>query len=405
MAKYDSTNLFVKLDSSQIASYTNQITDNGQLGFVVPKDGANNKVSYLYAQGDTFGDGALSNKTYLTESITIAGGPLESQFKIAFGDTLPAGTTLQSLLKNLLCVELFPSVSIQSASLNLSNSAPTITGVKSTSLYFVDSIQNITVTPRGAEYIDIKDSVISGLTYGYFYDNGKDEFNQTIYAFKSDKSITNTIAYNLTKQSYLYCKKSDYNGTDSSYTTYAASGSDLPSAKIIKCKTKIGNNNKVEAYSNNASCYYYCNAISYIWPKSNLGNRGTTSYYVAAVPETTVNATTSKASSLSWKGVYPVAYGTGSISGIFTATEGTQLTRTFTVETASKRAIIQFPGNRNIKIEQNTTVGWQNVASYSISDTTISYGGVDYKQMTLGGNPNTAGSFELRFTFDKALNS
>lgn len=337
--------------------------------------------------------------------ITIAGGPLASQFKTAFGNTLPAGTTLQDILSKLVCVELFPSVSKQTASITLSNVAPSISGVTSNGLYFVDSTHNIVVTPKSAAFSSEKDSTISGLTNGYFYANGTDEDGKTTYAFNSSTSTKKDIVYSLTKQSDLYCKKSDGNGADSGYTTYAASGTTLPGAKTIACKTKLGTN-KVEAYSDNASGKYSCEAVSEVWPKSNLGNMGATSYSVAAVAETTLNATTDKAASLSWKGVYPVAYGTGSVTGLFTATEGSVLTRTFTAETAVTRAIIQFPGDRNItKIEQNTTLGWQGVADFDISDTAISYGGVDYKQMTLGGNPNTAGSFELRFTFDKALNS
>lgn len=337
--------------------------------------------------------------------ITIAGGPLASEFKAAFGNKLPAGTSLQDIFSKLLCVELFPSVSKQTASISLSNTSPAISGVTSNGLYFVDSAQTIKVTPKGAAFSGEKDSTVSGFTYGYYYANGTDENGQTTYGFNSSTSTKKDIAYSLTKQSDLYCKKSDANGTDSGYTTYAASGTTLPAVQTIACKTKLGTN-RVDAYSDNAAGKYSCEAINAVWPKSNLGNMGNTSYSVAAVAETPLNATGDKTASLSWKGVYPVAYGTGAVTGLFTATEGSVLTRTFSVETAVSRAIIQFPGNRNItKIEQNTTLGWQGVADFNISDTTISYGGVNYKQMTLGGNPNTAGSFELRFTFDKALNS
>ena len=80
----------------------NEVNEKGQIVFV---PGATRSdvvdVNAIYANGDVFGDGALSNKTVLTQGFKVEGGPLSDLLKDKGITEIEEGTNLQDLLKSL----------------------------------------------------------------------------------------------------------------------------------------------------------------------------------------------------------------------------------------------------------------------------------------------------------------
>ena len=67
----------------------------------------------------------------ISEEITIKGGPLEAYALEAYPDgKIPANTSMQDLLKALLCVEIYPTTTANTPSYKVEIAAPTITAKK-----------------------------------------------------------------------------------------------------------------------------------------------------------------------------------------------------------------------------------------------------------------------------------
>ena len=140
--QYNDQQIFVKIPLSESNRYTNSINNNGQIAFI---DDTNNfarsgRVSYIYAQEQSFGDGALSEKTVLTSNIMVDGGPLANDAVInklmkKYGSnnygvvTVTSGTNIQQLLSYLFTATKYPTHNETNKSRNPSFSiaAPSIT--------------------------------------------------------------------------------------------------------------------------------------------------------------------------------------------------------------------------------------------------------------------------------------
>ena len=115
-----------------------------------------------------------SNKTFISEDITIAGGPLASIAKQAYtGGTVPQGTDIQTFLKNLLCAEIYPESKNNTPSYNISISSTTISTpnglIKVGDDYLAEVGQTVifpSVTARPVIVTKTEPNV-SGFTYGY----------------------------------------------------------------------------------------------------------------------------------------------------------------------------------------------------------------------------------------------
>lgn len=79
------------------------VKNNGQIAFV-PKiestdETEGNQVSCLFANGETFGDGAWTNKTVLKEGFKVMGVTVGN---LKDGDTIDGGLTIEDILKRIL---------------------------------------------------------------------------------------------------------------------------------------------------------------------------------------------------------------------------------------------------------------------------------------------------------------
>lgn len=119
-----------------------------------------------------------SDKTKTSEAISIVGGPLATELAKAFGNSIPANTSLQDILMKLACTELWPDgkdgrANAKSSITGLSSSlvAPTFTNgaLKKDDTYLVkvgSSINIGAVTTSKASY-GLPNVNYTGFTWGY----------------------------------------------------------------------------------------------------------------------------------------------------------------------------------------------------------------------------------------------
>ena len=115
-----------------------------------------------------------TNKTIINEDITIAGGPLAELAKQVYtGGTVPQGTDIQTFLKNLLCVEIYPSTSKNTPTFSISISSPTISipnGLtKVGSDYLAEVGQTVAFSSVTANSVSVSktEPKVSGFEHGY----------------------------------------------------------------------------------------------------------------------------------------------------------------------------------------------------------------------------------------------
>lgn len=356
------------------------LVSDGQIAFIAQDTDEGKNI--LYAQGEYFGDSAKSNKVSIKEKITVAGGPLAESVAEVYPEGIPEGTTLQEILVSLLCKEIFPQVRAITGSVALNKGTITFTGVPS-GFVEVGTKGNVQATGSRTTY-NHSDSTIIGLTYGYDLDGEK--YDDTaisvapVVTFNEGDNTINGQTFSLTSASFV-----DINGNDIADTITIQNRAFINSDII----TKFGEN-EVSAVLTNKSANYTIAAIPDIYPYSNLGNKGETSYSVSKVDIINLDSPGDTTSSKTWTGAYPVYIkavefdGTPSeIEGI-TVNSNTPLTKCEELNT-SITLYAKFPGQ--------AASGWD----IAIPD--------DYSDSTAVGDPyNTVSkeySADARVTFVK----
>ena len=292
----------------------NEVNENGQIVFVPGATRTDNvvDVNAIYANGAVFGDGALSNKTVLTQGFKVEGGPLSDLLKDKGITEIEEGTNLQDLLKSLFCVELWPKkITVTQPTVTITNVAPKITGVSGSTLYEVGTTLNITVALQTMTVSNTA-ARISGFEYGLSYDGAK-------YESARQRVQNNTIVY---PDGGNYAGKYSYSINASGSMSIDSNFSSTPNANLnvengsesFIVFTYLGSNNRVTAVSSYCRDLTYSNAgIAYTYELSNLGSigndAGRNSYSINAVTNVTLSRDeTPKTTSVSWSGVYPIYF-------------------------------------------------------------------------------------------------
>jgi len=245
-------------------------------------------------------DDINTNKTIINEDITIEGGPLASTVKQAYpSGVLPKGTDIQSFLKALLCVEIYPTTSKNSPSFSLSLSNPSISAnVNSGSLVEVGTEVVINSVVSKGVGVSKTDPKVSGFKHGY-----SDTIDGTI---NTSTSISTSYTY-AQKSGEVYslsASKSGFVGDVPASASNATYGS--CSLASVAFTVAVGTN--TYSVSNGGPAYEYSHpGIPSKYIVSNLGGRNNDnkSVSIAAVSTTTSNRPSSSAS-YSVTGVYPV---------------------------------------------------------------------------------------------------
>jgi hypothetical protein len=164
-----------KVDRIKISEFAKLYT----AGTALELDG-NDKFNVKVAANDNFlsvnenneliVDDMTVDKTKIKEDITIEGGPLASDaVKNAFeGGVIPAGTDIQTVLKALLCVEIYPTPTKNNPNYTVSITAPSVTANK-TNNATVEIGTNIVINEVVANEVVITPTnpIVSGFDHGY----------------------------------------------------------------------------------------------------------------------------------------------------------------------------------------------------------------------------------------------
>lgn len=280
---------------------TDLVNSEDQIAFIAQNTDEGKNI--LYTQGEYFGDSALANKVTTKADIQVAGGPLADSIKEVYPNGIPAGTTLQDILVNLCCKEIFPDLNekdsygklkyIKSGSVTINKGTITFNSVPS-GFVEVGTESTVTATPTETTY-SATDSTISGLTNGYELDGVKSE--NTSVSYTPIVELIGTQSFSLTSSSFV-----DADGNDISDTVNGNALNSISNA----VKTKFGENS-VSASLSNKMAYYVVDDITGVYPYSNLGNKGETSYSVAYI-DSFVNSPGNTTSTKKWTGAYPIYF-------------------------------------------------------------------------------------------------
>lgn len=134
------------------------------------KVAANDNFLSVNENNELIVDDMTVDKTKIKEDITIEGGPLASDaVKNAFeGGVITAGTDIQTVLKALLCVEIYPAPTKNSPNYTVSITAPSVTANK-TNNATVEIGTNIVINEVVANEVVITPTnpIVSGFEHGY----------------------------------------------------------------------------------------------------------------------------------------------------------------------------------------------------------------------------------------------
>lgn len=265
--------------------------------------------------------GKNADKSVTTEAITIAGGPLASDaVKNAFeGGVIPASTSVQEILSKLLCTEIWPDISVTSATLTTSVTAPTpvlSAGSKTGSLVEVgDTITVSAMTANSTVVGGTNQTTVSGFTYGYSADDDNE-------VDKVDGNIMTSIAVNRSnptaKSSEKYSMTVTVTGLTGNQVTQPTANS---AASQVVCRSFTGKavagKNKVSVEETGVGYTASVQAIDEVYIVSNLGNTKNHKFEGVALANlaSSPNANTQEAS---LTGVYAI-YSTGTLYGSFGA--------------------------------------------------------------------------------------
>lgn len=273
---------------------TDLVNSEDQIAFIAQDTDEGKNI--LYTQGEYFGDSALANKVTTKSDIQVAGGPLAESVKEVYPDGIPAGSTLQDILVNLLCKELYPTVSTTEASVSLNKGSISFNSVPS-GFVEVGSKGTVTATPTQTSYTVNSNSSITDLSYGYKKAADGTTHVETSIVSTPEVDMIGTQAFQLNSSSFV-----DAEGND---IPDVITGTDL-NAITGNVITKFGEN-KVTGTLTNQSAYFVADRINTVYPLSNLGNAGDVSYSVAKI-ETSVTQPGNTTSSKTWIGAYPVFF-------------------------------------------------------------------------------------------------
>ena len=354
---------------------TDLVNSEDQIAFIAQNTDEGKNI--LYTQGEYFGDSALANKVTTKADIQVAGGPLADSIKEVYPNGIPAGTTLQDILVNLCCKELFPTVSTNNGSVTINKGTITFNTVPS-GFVEVGAVSTIKATPTETTY-SAYDSAISGLTYGYELNGVKSE--NTYVSYTPIVELIGTQSFSLTSSSFV-----DADGNDISDTVNGNALNSISNA----VKTKFGENS-VSASLSNKMAYYVVDDITGVYPCSNLGNKGETSYSVAYI-DSFVNNPGNTTVTKKWTGAYPiyfngVEYSDSNADGAEIASTNVAndiaLTKCTTLNTSITK-YIKFP-------DQAASKGWKIAIPDAYANSTI----------TAKGFNASSGKYDIDTTFAK----
>jgi hypothetical protein len=250
------------------------------------------KENYLVLEDGSLGVFEMgADVTKTTEEILIAGGPLATQAKSVFGESIPSGKTVQDILVALFCKEEWPT-SLSSSKAGLASTVGKPTFTISTSDVEVGTSVEYTVK-NGASSTSATAAQAKTFTYGYSTSNNNTkEFSGTTVS----AAVTNIALVN----SATTLTVTTANGTQTADGTNVAGSAEITGTIVAASGT-----NSLSASNTSATYSGQCAGLPEYWGCSNL-KKTSDSYKTNAVSAQTFAETTSvsNSASTSFQGKY-----------------------------------------------------------------------------------------------------
>lgn len=231
------TKQFVKVENLTKWNDTakGNVETNGQIAFVNSGD---TSVAHLFAQGETYGDGAVSEKVITTSEIMVDGGPLATaEIKEKFPNGIPAGTNLEALLMSLFCKVLYPVADRSNISGTASFSLPALTITTKNSAnatinagtYEVGTIIKTSDITDKNYTVSLPTRKVTGMKYGFSIGEGDDkvEYDATSYEKTWVDNTTGTVNYTKTATLTGWTSKPSSGGEFTAYSFVMAPGNNV----------------------------------------------------------------------------------------------------------------------------------------------------------------------------------
>lgn len=392
------------------------------------KVAANDNFLSVNDNNELIVDDVTTDKTMIKEDITIEGGPLASDgVKAAFeGGVIPAGTDIQTVLKALLCVEIYPDTTKNTPKYNVKVTTPSISASAGTTTIktgaLVEVGQSITFASLTAGAVSIYEQVnptISGLEHGYSdVVSGGTIITASTISTEWDINQMSGQVYQLESS----ITKGFSGQTDNLPSVVQASASTSCVLGSCTLVADLGDNT-YKVVEDAPKFVGSHDAISEVYVVSNLGGRSedkkSVSFEASGDVEKDANDDKNSTNSRTFTvtGVYPVY--SNIKSNAFTESAdtrfGLQTGKTFTIEAVPTEVgsaynfMFDFPATNSISSfkVKDLQGNWVDFSAfYEIQEETIekTIQGTkyDYKRLTTGGG-NGDGSYQITLT--NALNA
>lgn len=342
-----------------------------------------------------------TNIITLNKNIVVAG--LDEKFgagNYKNNDVITSGTDIYTILENILCKELYPEkVGKRSASASAGMDAPTITIDKTGTQEVGTKITLVTCKAGASNATNKKDSLISGMTYGYSSSNDNTRDSE-------DTEIKTSV--NVTVNNNVQTISATLSGFNADTTTYpqntpqsvTVTGNTPPLMVSTVLGCIVEGTNSITVNTTGCSYSVKCDAIEPVYYCSNLGktNADKKTSKVEAVDTTTSNATSSGSTSVTGKYYYFMGYSdntsfeqftSDSVRALNTKTDWIVKDGTTTIVDATaiksngKSIVIACPSNYKLAsvnngvgadiLENFTTKGSQGVVSVKTGEINTNY--------------------------------
>ena len=360
-------------------------------------------------------DDVTTNKTLTSEAITIEGGPLASDaVKAAFPNgVIPAGADIQSVLKALLCVEIYPIPTANTSSItySVSISAPSVTSNDVTNNNLVEVGKKISFNSVTAKQVSITktEPKVSTFEHGYSDSIDGDIINEQSISGEWTINQKNENVYQLS------AAKSGFTG-DLPTTVQNAVYS---SCVLAACElvASLGTNE----YSVTEDAPAHVGSYTGVESKyivSNLGGRSEDKKSPAIEAKSNIEKDPSnQTGKLTVTGVYPcytnmvssTAANTVTVEKGLTLTSGKTFEISFGPETNAFHAFA-FPATHtlsSVEIYNTMSKAYETYSGGSSTEDakyTVQGNELDYKVWKRAGNAYTEGT-KFKFTLNKNLNT
>ena len=375
---------------------------------------ANNFLS-VNSNNELIVDDVTTDKAFISEAITIEGGPLASIAKQVYtGGTVPVGTSIQKFLKDLLCVEIYPSPAANTSKISYSVSitAPTIKASNFSSGAIVEVGQSISFSAITANAVSVTKTAPKVETFDHGY---SDTIDGTI---NTGTSISGAWTINQMENNVyeLSATKSNFTGTVPTTVTAATASSCTLAACTLTAVLGTNTYSVTEDAPKHSGTY---TGIESKYVVSNLGGRSEEhkSPAIAASTAAIERDPDNQTASFSVTGVYPVfnnmvstgASNTVAVEKKMTLSTGKTFEISYGPETNSFHAFA-YPATHSLsKVEIYNTMSKayeDYTGGSSTGDATYAIQGVDtaYKVWKRAGNAYTE-TTKFKFTLNKNLNT